>query len=84
MPLFSSNHDFYSAHIVRWVTESNRPRNIVNDREFEVLMKAGRPGTTLPSVSTVGRDINAAFERCRERIDKLLKVSSECRYHISC
>jgi hypothetical protein len=75
--LWSHNH-FHRAHIVRWVTESNRPRHIVNDREFEVLMKAGRPGTTLPSVLTVGRDVNAAFERCRDRIDKLLKVSTQC------
>ena len=61
---------------MRWCTESNRPLNIVNDHEFEVLMKAGRPGTTLPSVSTAGRDVKAVFERCRERIDNLLKVSA--------
>lgn len=38
-------------------------------------MKAGRPGTSLPSTMTVSRDIKAAFERCRERIDTILKVS---------
>lgn len=48
--------------------------NVVNDREFLQLMKAGRPGTSLPSSVTVGRDVIISFERCRERIDKILKV----------
>ena len=38
-------------------------------------MKAGRPGTSLPSPMTVSRDIKAAFERCQECIDTILKVS---------
>jgi len=38
-------------------------------------MKAGRPGTSLPSPITVSRDIKAAFECCRERIDTILQVS---------
>jgi hypothetical protein len=37
-------------------------------------MKAGRPGTSLPTPMTVSRDIKAAFECCRERIDTILKV----------
>ena len=78
---FLTSND-HRAHIVRWCTESNRPLNIVKDREFEVLMKAGRPGTMLPSASTVTRDVKAAFERCREHIDSLLKVSAKCRVHI--
>ena len=59
--------------------ESNRPLKIVTDRAFAVLMKAGRPGTTIPSPMTVSRDINSAFERCRERVDQILKVSSRSR-----
>ena len=37
-------------------------------------MKAGHPGTTIPSPMTVSRDIKSAFERCHERIDQILKV----------
>jgi hypothetical protein len=48
--------------------------NAVKDREFIQLMKAGRPGTSLPTPMTVGRDIELSFEKCRERIDKILKV----------
>lgn len=49
--------------------------NIVKDREFLHLMKAGRPGTSIPTPVTVSRDIKISFEKCRERIDKILKVS---------
>jgi hypothetical protein len=48
--------------------------NLVKDREFHQLMKAGRPGTSLPTPVTVGRDVKLSFEKCRERIDKILKV----------
>ncbi|KAF8885306.1 hypothetical protein BD779DRAFT_1442450, partial [Infundibulicybe gibba] len=43
------------------------------DREFRSLMMAGRPSLALPSPSTVSRDIRAAFQACRERIDTILK-----------
>ena len=74
-----TGHDFESAQIARWCAESNRPLKIVTDQAFAVLMKAGRPGTTIPSPMTVSRDINSAFERCRERVDQILKVSSRSR-----
>jgi hypothetical protein len=48
--------------------------NIVKDRQFEQLMKAGRPGTSLPSPMTVARDVKILFDKCRSRIDKILKV----------
>lgn len=62
------------AHIARWCAESNRPLKIVDDREFEILMKAGRPGVSIPSQRTVSRDIQSAFEKCRLRIDRILRV----------
>ncbi|KIL63556.1 hypothetical protein M378DRAFT_79508, partial [Amanita muscaria Koide BX008] len=52
---------------------SNRPMNIVKDRQFRHLMKAGRPGTSLPTPMTVARDVKLCFETCRVRIDKILK-----------
>ena len=62
-----------SAHIVKWVTESNRPANIVNDRELKELLTASRPNLEIPSASTVARDIKIAFEKCKGRIAKLLR-----------
>ena len=38
-------------------------------------MKAGRPGTSIPTPVTVARDVKLSFEQCREHIDKILKVS---------
>jgi len=65
---------FTSARVVKWVTENNRPANIVNDPELRNLLSAGRPHISIPSPSTVSRDINASFLKCRERVAKLLHV----------
>ena len=48
--------------------------HLVKDSEFIQLMKAGHPSTSIPTPITVGRDIKLSFEKCRERIDKILKV----------
>ena len=61
------------ARLVKWVTENNRPMNIVNDRELEELLTAGRPHIKVPSAATVSRDVKACFKKCCERIGKLLK-----------
>jgi hypothetical protein len=65
----------YSARLVKWVTENNRPLNIINDRELCNLLTAGRPSIHLPLHHTILRDLNAAFEKCRDRVAKLLQVS---------
>ena len=62
-----------SAHLVKWVTESSRPLQIIEDRELRDLLLTGRPNMTLPSANTISRDIHASFAACRERIGKLLK-----------
>jgi hypothetical protein len=62
------------AHIAQWCAKSNWPMNIVRDHQFKVLMKTGRPGTMIPSPMTVSCNIKIVFERCRERINKILKV----------
>jgi hypothetical protein len=73
--LFLTHHLlFFSAHIVRWITENNRPANVVNDRELRELLTAGRPNIVLPGPITVTRDIKACFDTCRDRIAKLLHV----------
>jgi hypothetical protein len=62
------------AHIARWCAESNWPLKIVDDHQFNTLIKAGHPGTSLPSPMTVSCDVKAAFERCCECINTILKV----------
>ena len=64
-----------SARLVKWVTENNRPPNIIHDRELRNLLTAGRPTIHLPSRDTISRDIKAAFEKCQDRVAKLLQVS---------
>jgi hypothetical protein len=59
------------AEIVRWLSESNRPFKIVEDRGFLSLMKTGRPGYYVPSASTVSRDVKLVFGRTRERIARI-------------
>jgi hypothetical protein len=65
---------YHSAHLVKWITENNRPVNIINDRELRNLLTAGRPSVELPSNRTISRDINASFEKCQMRVAKLLQV----------
>ncbi|KIL55792.1 hypothetical protein M378DRAFT_53553, partial [Amanita muscaria Koide BX008] len=51
-----------SRCIVRWVSESMRPFQIVNDRGFQSLMKTGRPDYHIPSPETISRDVKQVFE----------------------
>jgi hypothetical protein len=64
------------AEIVRWVCESMRPFDIVQDRGFRSLMKTGRPEYYIPSRSTVSRDVKQVFVNVRKRISTMLKVSA--------
>jgi hypothetical protein len=66
----------HRAEIVRWVAENMRPFSVVNDRGFQNLMKTGRPGYYIPSPGTVSRDVKQVFVKCRQRIAKMLQVSS--------
>ena len=61
------------ARLVKWITENNRPTNIVNDWELRDLLTAGRPHINIPSHHTVSRDIKACFDKCHERIAKILR-----------
>lgn len=63
-----------SAEIVRWVCESMRSFEIVNDRGFRDLMKTGRPEQYIPSSSMVSRDVKRVFARCRQHIATMLQV----------
>ncbi|KAG2099277.1 uncharacterized protein F5147DRAFT_582695, partial [Suillus discolor] len=69
------------ANLVRWITENNRPVNIINDRALRDLLLSGRPNIELPSHFTISRDIWASFEKCQERIGTLLQV---CDHILHC
>ena len=62
------------AEIVRWVAESLRPYEIMNDRAFQCLMKTGRPEYYIPSHYTVARDVKLVFAHMWNRISKMLRV----------
>jgi hypothetical protein len=64
------------AEIVRWVSESVRPFEIVKDRGFQTLMKTGCPEYHIPSPSTVSRDVKKVFVKARKRIANMLQVLS--------
>ena len=80
---FSNNS--FSAHLVKWIMESNRLTTIVEDQELHELLTAGQPNIKIPSADTVLRDIKASFEKCGERVAKLLQVRSNLftGYHAS-
>ncbi|KAJ7748897.1 hypothetical protein B0H16DRAFT_1210865, partial [Mycena metata] len=61
------------AILVRWFTESNRPMHAVTDSKFAELMLNGRPGISLPSETTIARDIQTSFERSIQHITDLVK-----------
>jgi hypothetical protein len=64
---------YISAHIAKWVAESNRPANIVSDPELINLLTTGHPHLKVPSPNTVRRDVKVAHVKCRERIINLLQ-----------
>lgn len=65
---------YIKAHIARWCAESNRPMNIMKDHQFEELMKAGHPGTSLPNPMMVACNVKILFDKSHSHIDKILKV----------
>jgi hypothetical protein len=68
------------AEFVRWIAESKRPFQIVNDRGFQSLMKTGRPEYHIPSMHTVSRDVKRVFAKVRNRIAKMLQVRLDTIY----
>jgi hypothetical protein len=64
---------YISAHIAKWVAESNRPATIVSDPELINLLISGHPHLKVPSPNTVRHNILVAYLKCRKRIIKLLQ-----------
>ena len=46
----------------------------MNDRALRDLLLAGRPNIELPSQFTISWDIKSSFEKCQQRIGRLLQV----------
>ncbi|KAG2362078.1 hypothetical protein BDR07DRAFT_1451332 [Suillus spraguei] len=59
------------AEIVCWVSENLWPFEIVKDREFQSLMKTGRPEYHILSPSTVLCNVRLVFAKTRQRIAKM-------------
>ncbi|PPQ81718.1 hypothetical protein CVT26_007780, partial [Gymnopilus dilepis] len=70
------------AEFVRWVAESKRPFQIVNDHGFRALMKTGRPEIYIPSAETVSRDVKKVFVRVREHIATMLQAYVAITVHL--
>ena len=69
-----------SARLIRWITEANWPLKIVQDRQLQDLLTAGRPELKVPGRSTVARDLKAVYERSADRVKKLLMVIGFIRF----
>lgn len=69
-------HSNFRAEIVRWVTESARPFDVVKDCGWQSLMKTGRPGYWTPSPKTVARNVRQVFVHSRQRLANILQVST--------
>jgi hypothetical protein len=52
-----------------------RPFEIVNDRAFKSLMKAGHPNLAIPSSTTLARDVHRVYEHAKARMATFLQVS---------
>ncbi|KAG2085775.1 uncharacterized protein F5147DRAFT_748661 [Suillus discolor] len=61
------------AEVVRWVSESLRPFEMVNDQGFQNLMKTRRPEYYLPSPSTVACNVKQDFVKTWKRIANMLQ-----------
>jgi hypothetical protein len=68
------------ANHVRWIAQSKRPFEIVSDPGYHLNMKEGRPHQYIPSVTTLRRDIKAAFAACRRKVAQKLKVNKHNVY----
>ena len=74
----STHHGIYSATCVRWICESQRPMAILKDPAFLKLMKTGRPGAWIPSLSTITRALEKTYEQAKAKIMMKLQVSETC------
>jgi hypothetical protein len=53
---------------------SNRPANSVNDKYYKKEVELLRPGTKLPSASTVGRDLKVLYFKGSEEVKEYFSV----------
>lgn len=63
---------YTSAHIVKWVAESNHPANIVSNPKVITLFMTGNPHLKIPSANTIRHNVKVAYLKCHNQISKLL------------
>jgi hypothetical protein len=64
---------YTSAHIAKWVAESNRPAAIVSNPELINLLTTGHTHLKVLSPNTVRHNVKAPYLKCREWIGQLLQ-----------
>jgi hypothetical protein len=57
-----------------WIARRHRPFAIVDDPEFVELLTILNNRVSVPSSSTVSRDIQEVFDVSREKVSAILKV----------
>lgn len=60
---------------VQWVAQNFRPISIVRDSAFNLLMALGRPNVSIPSPTTVQRDLMDIYEKIKSQVTDELNVS---------
>lgn len=67
-----------SVVTARWVSESARPFNIVEDRCYRWLQCEGRPDRYVPNRKKVSKDVKILYERVKEKLAEELQVRNIC------
>lgn len=67
----------HRALIALRCARSNRPFNIVCDEDYQLEVEMLRPGTVIPSPSTVSRDIRAIYLEMSKLVRAYFKVILE-------
>jgi hypothetical protein len=63
---------YISAHIAKWVAESNHPANIVSNPELINLLTTEHPHLKVPCLNTIQHDVKVVYVKCCGHISKLL------------
>jgi hypothetical protein len=79
--LWTSDKPFFSIAFVHWVTESNRPFQIINDPSLQMLIKMGRPDCYIPLAETLSHDVKKNI--CAHLWAHFKHVKGEISLHFS-
>lgn len=60
--------------IAMWCARRHRPFSIVEDPEFQEIVRMLYNKAKIPSRMSVSRDVRAIFNECKERVCRMFKV----------